>query len=170
MVDLIARAARWTLASAFALLVSCPSALADGCGTGQEPDRRMLAFPSGGVERMALVYVSTGYRQGDKAPLVLDLHGSASDATEQMDRGQWERSAEMHGFVAAALQGLLAAQPSGWRWNVPGVTGPDGPDDERYISDAIDAIADKFCIDRSRVYASGYSGGPHAGAVRLRSS
>ena len=159
MVELIARAARWTLASAFVLLVSCPSTLADGCGTGQQPGRRTLAFPSGGVERMALVYVPTGYRPADKAPLVLDLHGSASDATEQMDRSQWERSAEMHGFVAAELQGLLAAQPSGWRWNVPGVTAPDGPDDERYISDAIDAIADKFCIDRSRVYASGYSGG-----------
>ena len=146
-------------AAALALLASCALARADGCGTAQDAGRQTLTIPSAGVERMALVYVPTTYHPNDRTPLVLDLHGSASDANEQMDRSMWERSAEMDGFIAAELQGALPAQPSGWRWNVPGVTGPDGPNDEEYISNAIDALADKFCIDRSRVYASGYSGG-----------
>ncbi|UCI19933.1 polyhydroxybutyrate depolymerase [Mesorhizobium sp. B2-1-8] len=134
-------------------------AKAEGCGAPQQAGRQLLQFQSGGVERQALVYVPTSYQPGNTAPLVLDLHGSASDSVEQMDRGMWERSAETNGFVAAELQGALAAQPSGWRWNVPGVTGPDGPDDEGYILDAINALDARFCIDKSRVFASGYSGG-----------
>lgn len=159
MVGYIVRTASWTLALALAVAGSCEIACADGCGVAQSAGRQTLTFPSGGVDRMALIYIPTNYRSASASPLVLDLHGSASDADEQLDRGMWERSAEMNGFVAAELQAQLTAQPSGWRWNVPGVTGPDGPDDEQYMSDAVDAIAAKFCIDRSRVYASGYSGG-----------
>jgi polyhydroxybutyrate depolymerase len=159
MVDAIVRTANWMLAFALAFATSCGVAHAEGCGVAQDAGRQTLKFPSGGVERMALVYVPTNYHPSDATPLVLDLHGSGSDASEQMDRGMWERSAEMSGFIAAELQGQLTTQPSGLRWNVPGVTGPDGPNDEQYISDTIDAIAAKLCIDRSRVYASGYSGG-----------
>lgn len=159
MVVATVRTANWALGLALAFVTSCGVARADGCGVAQDAGRQTLTFPSGGVERMALIYVPTTYHPGDATPLVLDLHGSASDAGEQMDRGMWERSAEMNGFIAAELQGHLTAQPSGFRWNVPGVTSPDGPNDEQYISDAIGAIAAKFCVDRSRVYASGYSGG-----------
>ncbi len=108
MVDPIARTASWMLAPAFVLLAFCGRADADGCGITQDAGRQTLTFPSGGVERLALVYVPTGYHPGNKRPLVLDLHGSASDALEQMDRGQWERTAEMNGFIAAELQPLTS--------------------------------------------------------------
>lgn len=154
-----AATASWLLASAFVLLNFCGAANAAGCGIKQGPGRQTLTFPSRGANRIALIYVPTTYQSGDPTSLVLDLHGSASDSGEQMDRGMWERSAEMNRFLTAELQGALPAQPAGWRWNVPGVTDPQGPDDEQYISDAVDAIADRFCVDRARVYASGYSGG-----------
>lgn len=149
----------WLSASLLMTMGWMGAAYADGCGQPVEAGRMTLKFPVGGVERIALAYVPTSYMPDERVPAVFDLHGSGSDALEQMDRGMWERTAEMSGFVAVELQGGLAAKPAGWRWNVPGVTGPDGPDDERYISDAIDMVADKLCLDRSRVYASGYSGG-----------
>jgi len=42
---------------------------------------------------------------------------------------------------------------------VPGVTAGDGPDDVEYLSEAIAQVKAKFCVDDTRLYASGYSGG-----------
>lgn len=147
------------LSALFLIFILMGDALADGCGTAHSPGRLTLSLKSRSFDRTALLYVPTNYHPDQATPLVIDLHGSASDASEQMDRGMWERLAEINGFVVAELQGKMTAEPSGWRWNVPGVTGPGGPDDESYISDAIDFIAGQFCVDRSRVYGSGYSGG-----------
>ena len=69
---------------------------------------------------------------------------------------------QRHGgeLVAIALQGSLDGQFEGTHaWNVPGVTHGGKLDDERYIKDAIKTVKEMFCIDPTRIYASGYSGG-----------
>src|SRR3954447_15540094 len=125
--------------------------------TGQETS---LSVSSGGVSRTALVYVPSRYGGHRRLPVVLSLHGSQSDAAEQMMRSEMPSAAEQDGFIAVAPQGALAAPP-GFRWNVPGVTttDPNAPDDEQFLSDLLDRLQATLCIDERRVYGAGYSGG-----------
>jgi polyhydroxybutyrate depolymerase len=72
------------------------------------------------------------------------------------------------GFVVADPSGgvLLPGAPNAHYWNIPGVpltggapTPADAPDDVQFISDTIDTIASKTCIDPRRIYVTGMSGG-----------
>src|SRR3954447_16897228 len=125
--------------------------------TGQETS---LSVSSGGVSRTALVYVPSSYGGHRRLPVVLSLHGSQSDAAEQMMRSEMPSAAEQDGFIAVAPQGALVAAP-GFRWNVPGgtTTDPNAPDDEQYLSDLLDRLQATLCVDAQRVYGAGYSGG-----------
>jgi polyhydroxybutyrate depolymerase len=115
---------------------------------------------SGGADRTAVVYVPQRVRTKSKRPaLVLTLHGSASNGAEQLVRTGLEATADAEGFVVAAPNGLLSTGADTYRWNVPFVTVPDGPDDEQFLLDLIDSLSTSACIDDHRVIASGYSGG-----------
>ncbi len=153
----------WLAGLALATGLSSAAQAADPvCSLAHPAGRYSLTLNSGGQERQAIYYVPYGYSGQQRLPLVLDLHGSESNAAEQLDRGQWEAEAQARGLAVVAPQGVLAAG-KGFRWNVPGVTpvpaGTAAPDDERFISDVIDAVSAKLCVDARRVYATGYSGG-----------
>jgi polyhydroxybutyrate depolymerase len=92
--------------------------------------------------------------------MVLNLHGSQSDAEMQVDISDMDLAAEKYNFIAVSIQGILPAPP-GYRWNVPGTTLPPGmpPDDEQFLSDTIDYVQSILCVDAKRVYGTGYSGG-----------
>jgi polyhydroxybutyrate depolymerase len=130
------------------------------CNLPYPPGEHTLTLQSGGLDRAAIVYVPSGYDGRHRLPLVLTLHGSQSDAAEQLERSELASAAEQHTFIVAAPQGYLPAPP-GYRWNVPGVTLPPGepPDDERFLSDLIDYLQASLCLDAKRVYGTGYSGG-----------
>ena len=146
--------------SGVGLSLAASSAMAAGCGVKPEPGRYDIEVMSGGKSRTLAYFVPSTYTGDAKVPAVFDFHGSTSTAHEQMARSEWERVAEREGFIAVAPQGLMAgAKPDTYAWNVPGVTKPGGPDDMAFIKDAIAAVSDKLCIDETRVFATGYSGG-----------
>ncbi len=129
------------------------------CAPTLPTGRSTVHLTVGGLDRLVLVYVPENVdRRDDRAALVLTLHGSTSDAAEQLDRSRLESAADEHGFVVAAPQGAMPAEP-GYRWNVPFVTGPDGPDDEQFLLAVIDHLSGAACTDPARVHATGYSGG-----------
>jgi polyhydroxybutyrate depolymerase len=129
-----------------------------------------------GVSRPVSLWVPKGYT-GGAVPLVLWLHGSSSSgeamlATKDPKGNPYlTDDADQHGYVLAAPTGAIPFNPTpdlkGWAWNIPGVplvgstTYPaaNAPDDVAYLSLAIDAISQALCIDASRVYATGASGG-----------
>jgi polyhydroxybutyrate depolymerase len=84
--------------------------------------------------------------------LVLDLHGSGGSAEGQARTSRFESLAETEGFAVATLEADASR-----RWNVP-VT-EDRDDDVAYVSDVITSVGSIACIDASRVYATGFSGG-----------
>jgi polyhydroxybutyrate depolymerase len=108
---------------------------------------------SGGRQRSYRLFVPPAYDGRTPLPLVLDLHGSGGTAAEQAATSRFEALAAQEGFLVASLQ----AGAEGNRWNVP-VT-DDRPDDVAYVSDVIDHVAQRACTDRTRVYATGFSGG-----------
>jgi polyhydroxybutyrate depolymerase len=133
---------------------------AGGCNRPFASGQHTVTLTSGGLQRVVVLYVPSTYDGRHRTSLVLTLHGSQSDAVEQLVRSELPSSAERHGFVVASPQGYIPASP-GYRWNVPGVTLPPGepPDDEQFLSDVIDYLEANLCVDARRVYGSGYSGG-----------
>jgi polyhydroxybutyrate depolymerase len=106
---------------------------------------------SKGRPRVYRLFVPDGFSSRARLPLVLDLHPSGGTYAGQAKTSGFEALAAREGFAVATLQAIDG------RWNVP-VT-PDRADDVAYVSDVIDHAAARACIDLSRVYAAGFSGG-----------
>jgi polyhydroxybutyrate depolymerase len=155
-----ALAAMAVLAVAACTAPAPPDAAAGStCAPTLPTGRSTVHLTVGGLDRLVVVYVPEKVeRREDRAALVLTLHGSRSDATEQLDRSRLETAADEHGFVVAAPQGVIPGEP-GFRWNVPFVTEPIGPDDQQFLLAVIDHLSGAACTDPARVHATGYSGG-----------
>jgi len=98
-------------------------------------------------------------------PLVLNLHGSGSDGAQQELFSGMDATADADGFVVAYPQGALALD-GGYAWNVPGVPLASGkavpksaPSDVAYLASLVKTLESRYCIDKTRVYATGFSGG-----------
>ncbi|HJR71726.1 MAG TPA: PHB depolymerase family esterase [Gammaproteobacteria bacterium] len=146
---LAAAVALWPVAQAQSADTSPSSACALRAAAGVAEQKLM----SDGRERTYRLFVPPSYDGRASLPLVLDLHGSGGTAERQAGTSRFEALAASEGFAVATLQ----AGAEGNRWNVP-VTA-DRPDDVQYVSDVIDHVAARVCTDRTRVYATGFSGG-----------
>lgn len=80
-------------------------------------------------------------------PLIISMHGFNQDARYQQEKAQWEPIADTAKFVVVYPEGLSK------RWDISGTTDLD------FISAIIDTMYDRYEIDRSRVYLSGFSMG-----------
>ena len=106
---------------------------------------------SGGVERRFVVHMPAGHDGRAALPLVLEFHGSGGTPEGQLATSQLTALADAERFAIVAPQAIDA------RWNIP----PDASraNDVRFVSDMLDAVERLVCIDRQRVYATGFSGG-----------
>lgn len=111
----------------------------------------MRELTSGGRARTYRLFVPPAAQGGGPLPLVFDLHGTGGKAGERAQHSGFEALAAREGFAVATLQ----AEES--RWNVPVHT--PRADDVKYVSDVIDHIAARVCIDPARIYSTGFSGG-----------
>ena len=126
-------------------------AAAPSCSLPHAPGVVAQQLVSGQRDRTYRMFVPPGYDGRTRLALVLDLHGSGGSAEGQARNSGFEGVAAREGFAVATLQ----AENS--RWNVPVASGR--PDDVAYVSDVIDHAAARVCIDPTRVYATGFSGG-----------
>lgn len=103
--------------------------------------------------------------------LVIVLHGGFGNAahieSQSAEAGiNLDAEAQKDGFVVAYLNGtpvarLLGAHMLGWNagGGCCGLPGKNNTDDVAYISGAVDYLANKYGIDRHRVYGIGHSNG-----------
>jgi polyhydroxybutyrate depolymerase len=117
----------------------------------------------GGTGRAMLIHWPS--RFAGRAPLVFLLHGSTGKGADILADSKLGETGNRHGFIVAAPDGGIPAE-QGFVWNIPGVPtvtgkvpGPADPDDVAYLAGAIDWMAARGCADRTRVYATGLSGG-----------
>jgi len=122
---------------------SCDLPHASGVSTQQ--------LTSTGRSRSYRLSVPEGYNGRQRLPLVLDLHGSGGNAAGEARNSGFETLSARERFVVATLEA------EGGRWNVP--VQPDRPDDVKYVSDVIADVGSHVCLDTTRVYATGFSGG-----------
>ena len=109
-----------------------------------------------GTTRHYRLYIPASYDPAQPVPLVLSLHGFASNPGQQEMFSQWNMVADVEGFIVAYPQGTGFPL----RWNSGLFTeGTDGVDDVAFLSDLIDQLVDTYCLDGTRVYINGLSNG-----------
>ncbi len=111
-----------------------------------------------GETRTYLVHLPTGYNGETNLPLVINMHGFGSNATEQAVYSRFNFLSDVNDFIVVYPEGLEATIPlgSGQHWNAYFGTGVD---DLGFIDLMIDLIWNEYSIDLSRVYATGMSNG-----------
>jgi poly(3-hydroxybutyrate) depolymerase len=115
---------------------------------------RTLAM--GAVTRSYRVYAGRRYDPTRPAMLVINLHGFTSNALQQELYANMPALADARGFVVASPDGLDAS------WNAGqccGLSMTRAVDDVGFIRSLIDAVSAEYCVDPSRVFATGLSNG-----------
>lgn len=136
-----------------------------GCGTTAPSGSRTLTLAVAGRQRVVIVHVPSGYSGSAKVALVLNMHGTGSTAAEQEAFTGMDATADSDGFIVAYPQGLIPSG-TGFDWNIPGVPlfgGAPVPagaaDDVAFLTSLVGTLEHRYCIDSTRVYATGFSGG-----------
>lgn len=130
--------------------------IAASTGCGLEPDVATIGpdgpgdvertFASGGVERIYRLGVPADYDPDVAVPLVLNLHGSGSNALEASVYGDVPRAGTDRGMVVAAPEAIDG------RWELGG-EGADGT----FLTELVDDLTARYCIDLDRIHLIGMS-------------
>jgi polyhydroxybutyrate depolymerase len=112
-----------------------------------------VSLQSSGMNRTYLLHVPPGYDGMKPLPLVFDVHGYTSFASEQMMRSKWDKMADKEGFVLIEPEGVNKS------WNAGSCCGGNSQDDVKYFRDVVAKATADLCIDKKRVYVSGHSNG-----------
>jgi polyhydroxybutyrate depolymerase len=140
-------------------------AAASGCGLEASPGTTTLTPSIGGRSRTVLVRVPSAYNGHARLALVLNLHGSGSNALQQEKFSGMDRTADAHHFIVAYPQAAIP-DGAGYDWNVPNVplTGgrpvPAGAaNDVSFLKQVVTLLEKRYCINARRVFSTGVSGG-----------
>lgn len=110
---------------------------------------------SGGDERSYVLFIPA-VETGASLPLVFNFHGSGSTPQRQETRTDFTRLADEHDFVLVYPVGAYTNSVTSGSWNA---NLDAGVDDVQFARDMIEDIANLINLDRSRIYATGMSGG-----------
>lgn len=144
---------------AVALLAACsdgndgPNACAGKTGVAGARD---ITITSGGLERTFQLDVPESALTGEPVPLVLVYHGVFSTGPEIQANTEFPAKAAAEGFITAAGDGV------GKSWNAGVCCQPaqgENVDDVGFTRDMVATIESEYCIDSTRVYATGFSNG-----------
>ena len=145
---------RLQIVTVLSMLLSTTAAYAQSAPSCELPHASGVSaqqITSGQRPRTYRLFVPPGYDGRQRLPMVLDLHGSGGNAAGQAKNSGLETLSATERFIVATLDA------EGGRWNVP--VQPNRADDVMYVSDVITHVASQVCLDETRVYATGFSGG-----------
>jgi polyhydroxybutyrate depolymerase len=118
-----------------------------------------------GRSRTVIVHIPQGYTGTRAVPLVLNLHGSESTASQQELLTGMDSTADAESFIVAYPQALIP-DGAGFVWNIPGVSliggapvPPGAANDEAFLEQVVATMRARTCIDPKGVYVTGLSGG-----------
>lgn len=144
---------------------SSTDASADASSSGTELDCDAMLEPGShpdleleldGLTRTYDLFVPSSIDRGGRAPLVVNMHGWGSSKEQQAAFSQMSEDAERRGYAVAYLQGYEASFNAG---SCCGGARADDIDDVGFAVAVVDDIDSRACIDRGRVYATGFSNG-----------
>jgi polyhydroxybutyrate depolymerase len=126
------------------------------------PNRINGAILSSGQRRQYLLYVPRSYNRANPTPLVISLHAAALWPATQAALSQWSRLADAHGFIVVYPSGTtLNGSATGMLPFRVWLSRPDAVllANVDFIAELIDTLQATYNIDRSRIYANGFSNG-----------
>lgn len=126
------------------------------------PGDYRFSIEHAGVTRLYRVHVPAGYQVTEPAPLLVALHGNGRTMDDQANDGYYGliSKSEREGFIAVFPN--ASGKPADARstaWNAGGM------DDVGFIRQVVTNVFRQMSVDRSRIYATGISGG---GAMAYR--
>jgi len=130
-----------------------PSCPVPALGPGMHVD---LQLEHGGLARTFDVFVPSVASEGGPVPLVVDMHGWGSSKEREAELSRLAEAAEARGYAVAYPAGFDAS------WNAGFCCGgavDDEVDDVGFVVAMVERLIDEACIDRSLVYAAGFSNG-----------
>jgi poly(3-hydroxybutyrate) depolymerase len=137
-------------------------ALAAGCGD-DGPEPQPLTLESGGVPRTAIVVPGKG-GEDDPPPLIVAFHGAGSSAAELLQ--SVTTFPERSGATVVVPDALPCGSAAGGGRCWPAEADAKGIGaEEAFVQKLVETVADRFPVNRERVYALGFSNG---GAWTLR--
>ncbi|MCO5259049.1 MAG: T9SS type A sorting domain-containing protein [Crocinitomicaceae bacterium] len=111
-----------------------------------------------GLQRSYRLYVPSIYNSTSAdRPLVINMHGYTSNATQQEQYTKFSPIADTANFLVVYPQGTYIPSTTDSYWNANFY--PTGVDDIQFISNLIDTLVANYRIDVNRIYATGFSNG-----------
>lgn len=146
------------VASAAATAAPLPS---NGCSRAaiDVGERLERSIEVGGVTRNYILHVPQSARPQQPVPVLLDFHGWGHSAAGVWRVSQFKELAERDGFITVYPDGLPVTLMRGEErpgWQIAAV---DGNRDLAFTQAVLDRLEQDFCVDRARVYSTGFSNG-----------
>lgn len=122
-------------------------------------ERLEKSIDVGGARRAYILHVPGSTKPGQPLPLLLDFHGWGHSAAGVWRVSHFKELAERDGFITVYPDGLpvrLRRDESRPGWEILGV---EGNRDLAFTRALLDEIERDYCIDRTRIYSTGFSNG-----------
>jgi polyhydroxybutyrate depolymerase len=116
----------------------------------------VITLTFAGAERTANVHLPPSYDPKVPMAVVLNFHGSSSNAQQEEAFTQLDNKADSAGFIAVHPDGL------GGSWNAGTCCEPavmNNTDDVGFVGALLDKLEQELCVDTHRIYATGMSNG-----------
>ncbi|TGO53666.1 hypothetical protein BOTNAR_0289g00060 [Botryotinia narcissicola] len=126
---------------------SCTKAIPSDITIGQPQN---ISITSSDVHRSYLIVVPPLYASQSSTPVIFSFHGGHRNSSQQLALDQMTNPEFNNFAITIYPQGVKGK----WEGN-PGNTA----NDTQLVSDIIDSLDGKYCIDRKRIWATGKSDG-----------
>jgi polyhydroxybutyrate depolymerase len=134
-----------------ASIAADPSAGCGGVGPDiARPGDETVPIDVGGTARSYLRHVPPGYDGSTPVALIVDFPGYAIDASLEAGISGMAAAGNTAGYVTVTPEAL--GEPPHWDTRV------DSPD-VAFVDAVLDDLETELCLDRNRVYVTGFSGG-----------
>lgn len=134
-----------------------------GCGSSADlvtgPSFERYSYTNEFGTRTYKVYVPGGVHAKSAMPLIVELHGCGGTADEEARWSRFNEQAETRGFLVAYPEQSRDANGSGcWNWFLDEHQ-ERGLGEASIIAGITEQVAQRWAVDRSRVYVGGISAG-----------
>lgn len=110
---------------------------------------------TGGVYRSYRLYIPAIYTGTTARPLIINMHGYTSNATQQQLYSHFEPIADTANFLMVYPNGTYSGTSRFWNAGIS----PLAVNDISFLSNLIDSLKAYYNIDLNRVYSTGMSNG-----------